>query len=358
MTTPASPAAGVAPKPLSGAPRPLAEIHDTALFDLDGVIYVGTRAVPRAPEMLARARQHGLRVAFVTNNSSRTPAAVADHLVQVGVPATVEEVVSSAQAAAGLVAERVPEGSRVLVVGGDGLVAALGERGLVPVYSAAQAPAAVIQGFHPDVGWRQLAEGAYALANDLPWIASNVDVTLPTDGGLAPGNGALVEVIRLATGKDPIVAGKPAPPLFHEAVARTHGKRPVVVGDRLDTDIQGAHASGMPSLVVLTGVTGLAELVAAPPNQRPTYLAHDLTGLFQPHPAPGVDGTSATCGGWKAELRSAPGGARVVLDGDGDPLDGARALLAAVWAQPDPASVDAAEALAFLAPMVASAGQV
>ena len=344
--------------PLAGAVRPLVELFDTGLFDLDGVVYVGADAVPRAPEELKRARAEGLRVTFVTNNASRTPDAVTDHLRKVGVAASVDEVVTSAQAAARLVADRVPAGSRVLVVGGEGLVVALRERGLVPVASAADDPAAVVQGFHPSVGWRDLAEGAYALARDIPWVASNIDRTLPTDGGLAPGNGTLVEVIRLATGKTPVVAGKPAPPLFHETVERVGGKRPLVIGDRLDTDIEGAHAAGMPSLLVLTGVTTLGDLVAAPPKHRPTYLANDLGGLFTAHPAPRREPNGARCGTWTATIEEAsrddrvaagrPSRARVRLSGSGDPLDGARALLSAVWATDDPGEIDAAEALEVL----------
>ena len=333
--------------PLAASEQSLVETYDTGLFDLDGVVYVGSHAVPGVPAMVKRARDSGLRICFVTNNASRPPAAVVEHLGRVGVPATVDDVVTSAQAAASLLSDRVPAGSRVLVVGGDGLHAALLERGFVPVARAADRPAAVVQGFHPDVGWRQLAEGAYALAADLPWIASNVDRTLPTDGGLAPGNGTLVEVIRLATGRTPLVAGKPAAPLFAEAVARSGGHRPLVVGDRLDTDIEGAHSAGLPSLLVLTGVTQMRDLLLAPPNQRPTYLANDLGGLFTAHPSPvPVDG-GARCNGWTATLHTDAAGQHpsVVLSGDGDALDGARATLAAVWAAPDPAAVDAVEVL-------------
>ncbi|MET9021404.1 HAD-IIA family hydrolase [Actinopolymorpha sp. NPDC004070] len=342
-------------EPLSEADRPLVEQYDTGLFDLDGVVYVGADAVPRAPEDLERARAAAMRVAFVTNNASRTPDAVVEHLRKVGVRAEVSDVVTSAQAAARLVAERVPEGSRVLVVGGEGLLVAVRERGLVPVQTAAEDPAAVVQGFHPEVGWRQLAEGTYAVRRDVPWIASNVDRTLPTDGGLAPGNGTLVEVIRMATGRTPVIAGKPAPPLFHETVERVGAERPLVIGDRLDTDIEGANASGMPSMLVLTGVTKLGDLLTAPENQRPTYLARDLAGLFAPHPAPRLGDGTATCGEWTAVLERQETGTddrqqqfMARLSGSGDPLDGARALLAAVWSAPESARVDASEALALL----------
>lgn len=263
---------------IAGVPK-LSEIYDVALVDLDGVVYVGTEPVAHAAEALAAARATGMRLAFVTNNAARRPETVAAQLTQLGVIASATEVVTSAQAAARLLADRLPSGARVLVVGGEGLVAALAERGLVPVTGADQEPAAVVSGFHPDVGWRLLAEGAYAVAAGLPWVASNVDPTIPMPRGLAPGNGALVAAIRMATGREPVVAGKPESPIHLEAILRTGARRPMVVGDRLDTDIEGAARARTDSLLVLTGVTAPLELVTAPPARRPTYLARDLRAL-------------------------------------------------------------------------------
>jgi HAD superfamily hydrolase (TIGR01450 family) len=343
-----APAAPLWSQPLAAAPRPLVDLFDTGLFDLDGVVYVGKDPVPGGPQALERARSGGMRVAFITNNAARTPDTVVAHLRAIGVAASVGDVVTSAQAGAGLLAQQLSPGTRVLVVGGDGLVEALRERGFVPVSSSDQA-AAVIQGFHPEVGWKQLAEGAYALRTGVPWVATNVDVTLPTERGLAPGNGALVEVLRLATGRSPVVAGKPKPPLFTEAATRTGADRPLVIGDRLDTDIEVARAAGMPSLAVLTGVTTLADLVTAPPERRPTYVARDLGGLFVPHPSPTLHDDRAICGGWTVVLEPSAGGTeQAVVAGDGDPLDAARALLAAVWSRPDPTTVDASHAVQHL----------
>ncbi len=259
--------------------RSLAETYDVALVDLDGVIYVGSEPVNHAVPALARARAAGLRLAFVTNNAARRPEAVAEQLTGLGVAASPGEVVTSAQAAARLLAERLPAGARVLVVGGEGLVAALAEHGLMPVAHAEDNPAAVVSGFHPDVGWRLLAEGAYAVAAGLPWVASNVDPTIPMPQGNAPGNGALVETIRLATGRQPVVAGKPEPPIHREAMLRTGARHPLVIGDRLDTDIAGAARAGADSLLVLTGVTSALDLVAAAPGSRPTFVARDLRAL-------------------------------------------------------------------------------
>jgi HAD superfamily hydrolase (TIGR01450 family) len=310
--------------------------YDTALLDLDGVLYIGPDAVEGAPEAVQQARNAGMRVAFVTNNASRTPDAVAKHLGELGVSATADDVVTSAQAAATMLAERLPAGSRVLVVGGEGLVVALRERGLEPVSSADDDPAAVVQGYAPDVGWAQLAEGAYAVGRGLPWIASNLDRTLPTARGTAPGNGALVGVITVATGVRPVAAGKPELPLHQEAVRRTGAGHPLVVGDRLDTDIEGANRAGTDSLLVLTGVDGPADLLAAEPGLRPTYVAADLrTGLFDPHPEVTGNGSDRSCGGWSVS-RS---GGRWQVDGDGDKVAGLRALCVAAWTAgsgPDP----------------------
>lgn len=318
---------------VEGSARPLAAVHDVALLDLDGVLYVGTDAVPGAPEAVMAAATAGLRSAYVTNNAARTPDSVAGHLRELGLPAEAADVVTSAQAAARLVAERVPGGSAVLVVGGDGLRAALAERGLTPVAEMADGVAAVVQGFAPDVGWRLLAEGTYAVAAGLPWVASNLDATIPTARGTAPGNGALVGVVAGAAGRRPdAVAGKPETPLHQESVERTGAERPLVVGDRLDTDIEGANRAGTPSLLVLTGVAGPADLVRAAVELRPTYVAADLrTGLLEPHPP--VRQTSA---GWRCrDVTVRVDGTDVTVDGgaadEGGRMDALRALCVAWW---------------------------
>ncbi|MGZ4590694.1 MAG: HAD-IIA family hydrolase [Actinomycetes bacterium] len=308
-----------------GSSALLADCFDTALLDLDGVVYVGPAAIDGVPETLAEVRGHGMRAAFVTNNASRTPEAVAAHLTELGVPATSSDVVTSAQAAATLVLERVGAGVPVLVVGGEGLHAALRERGLVPVTSADDDPKAVVQGYAPDVDWRQLAEGTYAVRRGLPWIAANLDATVPTPRGLAPGNGALVGVIGQTTGVTPVAAGKPEIALHRESMRRTGAVSPLVVGDRLDTDIEGANRAGVPSLLVLTGVSTPADLVVAVPAQRPTYLAVDLrSGLLAAHPpvTSGADGW--TCGGRTVSRAGA-------ITGEGEDIDALRAACVAAW---------------------------
>lgn len=313
---------------LEPAARPLARLYDVALLDLDGVVYVGPAAVPGARDHLLAAQAEGMRLAYVTNNASRTPDVVAEHLRSLGMPARDTDVVTSAQAAARVLADLVPDGSRVLVVGGAGLYAALTERSLVPVSSAEDDPVAVVQGFSPDIGWALLAEGAYALERGLPWVASNTDLTIPTPRGRAPGNGTLVEVLRRASGREPVVAGKPEPPMHAEAVARTAARRPLVVGDRLDTDIEGANRADVPSLLVLSGVTDAADVVLATEPFRPAYLAHDLGGLHAPHPDTATDADVAVCGGFHARVEAG----ELLVSGDGaDRLDAVRAACAAAW---------------------------
>lgn len=332
----------------------LATGYDVALLDLDGVVYVGRNAVTGAPDALAKARAEGMRLAFVTNNAARPPAAVAAHLRELGIPAQPQEVITSSQAAAHYLADRLPERARVLVVGTTGLMEALRERGLEPVTSADDEPAAVVQGYSPDLDWAQLAEGAVAIRAGVPWVATNLDPTVPSPRGPLPGNGSLVAALRHATGVNPIATGKPDPTMHRESVERSGATRPLVVGDRLDTDIEGAAAVGCASLLVLSGVTSPGELLAAGPLHRPDFIAPDVAGLLVSHPGVAARAGSAECGGFRARIdeaalvlsgRPAGGGgdagssesggggdAGSCESGTGDDLDPLRALCAAAWA--------------------------
>ncbi|MHB2024933.1 MAG: HAD-IIA family hydrolase, partial [Mycobacteriales bacterium] len=167
--------------------QPLLEAYDAALVDLDGVLYLDDDAVPGAPQTVEAARARGLRFAFVTNNASRTPEAVAARLRGFGVAATSEDVVTSAQAVGTLLRERLPAGAPVLVVGGEGLRAEVRAAGMRQVDGAAEQPVAVAQGFAVDVSWRELAEAAVAVRAGAVWIAANTDLTLPSSRGQLPG---------------------------------------------------------------------------------------------------------------------------------------------------------------------------
>lgn len=315
---------------LAESTEPLTAAYDLAMLDLDGVVYVDRDAVPGAADHLRATRATGMRTAFITNNAARPPEAVAEHLTDLGVPAETGDIVTSAQAAAHLLRERFGDGARVVLLGGPGLEAALREEGLVPVGAEDEA-AAVVSGYGPEVLWRDIMRVAVRVRDGLPWLASNADLTIPTAFGVAPGHGVLVETLSRFTGVTPMVAGKPERPLLDETVRRVGGERPLMVGDRLDTDIEGAHNAGVDSLLVMTGVTGLAELVSARREHRPTYVSADLGGLLTPHPAPTADGDEWTVGGWRAVVQD---GALTVV-GEGSLDDWWRAAAVAAWAHLD-----------------------
>lgn len=281
---------------------------DLLLADLDGVVYRGANAIPHAVESLNAIREGGVPVGYITNNASRTDANVAEQLRGFGLEVAAHEVVTSPQAAVRLLDGRVPPGSLVLVVGGEGIEHELRQAGYRITRSADDAPDAVMQGFAPHVGWEHLAEAAFALTRDIPWIATNQDWTIPVARGIAPGNGTLVSAVHTAVQKLPLVAGKPERPIFEAAVARFGAGTPAFVGDRLDTDIRGANAAGMRSIVVLTGVDRAKQLIAAPPGDRADYLIGDLRGLTEPYPAVETD-----TNGDRATARV--GRARVSVDG-------------------------------------------
>ncbi|GAB2752437.1 HAD-IIA family hydrolase [Sinomonas soli] len=306
----------------------LIEAFDAVLSDLDGVVYAGPHAIPGAVEALQALAPRGVRLGYVTNNASRSPAEVAAHLRELGAPARDDDVVSSAQAGASLLAQQVPAGTRVLVTGSAALAREVELRGLTPVRSAEEDPAAVIQGFSPDLGWRDLAEAAYAVAAGAVWIATNTDMSIPQARGMAPGNGTLVAAVRAATGREPLVAGKPEAPLFLAAAERLGSRRPVVVGDRLDTDILGGNRAGFATAVVLTGVDTEQSILGARHAERPTYILRTLDDLFRPYPEPVASG-----GAWHVGASSARTNGEVVeVAGSREDLDAWRAACAAWWA--------------------------
>lgn len=319
---------------LRGCRQQLSLAFDTALIDLDGVVYVGPAPVAHAPAALAAARSRGMRLAYVTNNAARSPQEITIHLRKLGVAAHVDDVITSSLAAAGLLATVIPAGSLVLVVGGPGLHEALRDRGFAVTEYDDPAVAAVVQGYGPHVSWALLAEAALALQRGVPWLATNLDATLPSPRGLLPGNGALVAALAASTGRQPVSVGKPERPLLDEAVRRTGARRPLVVGDRLDTDIESAAKASLDSLLVLTGVTDPRHLLTAPPQRRPAYISADLRGLNETHPAVRVDGSVASC----RTNRAAREGNVITLSavGPSDPMDALRAAVALAWLAPAP----------------------
>lgn len=304
----------------------IVEAHDLVMFDLDGVVYVGGEAVDGVAERVDRIRSTGCHVAFVTNNASRPPGRVAEKLVGMGVHAEEGDVVTSAQAAARLLHEAHGDGAKILLLGGEGLRVALVEAGLQPVEEP-EGAVALASGYGPDVRWRDIMRASVLVRDGLPYVASNTDLTIPTPYGLAPGHGVLVRTITEFAGVAATVAGKPEKPLMEETVLRVGGDRPIMVGDRLDTDIEGARAIGAPSLLVLTGVTWLRELAEATPEQRPTYISPTLAGLFEAHPTPHVGGDAVELGGWAGSVTDG----RLEVTGDGSDADWWRVAATACW---------------------------
>jgi len=251
--------------------------YDAFLYDLDGTIYRGQEPVPGADRAVDEARQRGTKVRFVTNNASRGPDEVASHLTDIGIRTTPEEVSTSAQAAAAVLAEKLQAGTTVLVVGSDALVHEVELKNLVTTRTYDDTAQAVVQGLSKDTGWRDLAEACVAIRAGALWVACNVDPTLPTERGPLPGNGSMVAALRMATGSEPVVAGKPATPLMDEAKRSADARNPLVVGDRLDTDIAGAVAAGLDSLLVFSGVSTAQDLLDATDDMRPTYIAADVS---------------------------------------------------------------------------------
>jgi glycerol 3-phosphatase-2 len=299
--------------------------YDCLLLDLDGTVFRGHEPTDGAVESLADTP---IRTLFVTNNASRTAGEVAAHLCELGFTADGEDVVTSAQSAAHLLAQQLPSGARVLIIGTDSLAGEISTVGLVPVRLFDDEPAAVVQGHSPSTGWAELAEAVLAIRAGALWVATNVDKTLPSERGLLPGNGSMVAAVRTATDVVPQVAGKPAPALITDALARGDFAAPLVVGDRLDTDIAGANAAALPSLMVLTGVSSARDAVHAIPAERPTFIAHDLRALHGDAAATAVAAHPA----WRVDIDnttvtvSATG-----VDPDDDGLSVVRATARAVW---------------------------
>ena len=304
--------------------KTIAQEYECLLIDLDGTVFRGASPTPGAVRSLDEV--HGRKL-FVTNNASRSADQVAAHLRELGFTATGADVVTSAQSAAHILAGQLSPESPVLIVGTEALANEIATVGLRPVRRYDDDPVAVVQGLSTTIGWPDLAEAALAIRAGALWVAANVDPTLPTERGLLPGNGSLVAALRAATDAEPRVAGKPAPQLFQDAVARGDFRASLVVGDRLDTDIEGANAAKLPSLMVLTGVNTARDAVYAEPARRPTFIGHDLRSLHQ-------DGEQLAVGpqpGWRVEVddRAVTVGATGADDGDG--LSIVRAVASAIW---------------------------
>lgn len=301
----------------------LLEFYDSLLLDLDGTVWEGGRAIDGAVETINEAQ---LKTMYITNNASRAPEDVSQKLAAIGLDAPVETVLTSAQSAVSLARESFPEGSKVLIVGADSFRDLARSAGFEVVYSADDAPDVVLHGHSPDNGWAVLSEAALSIQAGATYIASNLDTTLPTERGLAVGNGSLVAAVISATGVTPAAAGKPQPTMFTQAAEILGSERPLAVGDRLDTDIEGGNAAKMPTFQVLTGVSGPLALIEARPEQRPTYIAKDMRDLHKP----AADLVPGAQGGFTARLNRDD----ILLERgnpDADPVEALRTVLEVAW---------------------------
>ena len=299
---------------------------DGLLLDLDGCVYRGGKGIVGAVEFLAAS---DVPRGFITNNSARTAEQIAQQLVGFGLAVQPTEIFGSAQVAATLLQRELPAGAAVLVIGGDGLrtaVEAVGLRALS--HGRDETPAAVVQGFSPKITWEDLAEAAYAVAAGAPWYASNNDWTIPLERGVAPGNGTLVSAVHTATGTFPKFAGKPAPEIFWLAQRGLGLEKPLVIGDRLDTDVRGAHAAGMSAALVLSGIDGPKALFAASKEDRPEFILEHLGRVAEPYPELRATKYGYRCG--KAEVELLHSRLTLVAGRPGD-IDVIRAASAVVW---------------------------
>ncbi|UNK72036.1 HAD-IIA family hydrolase [Microbacterium sp. H1-D42] len=314
------------------ASTPLTD-RDALLADLDGVVYAGPSALPYAIENLNRAGE-SMRLGYITNNASRTDADVAAHLTDLGLSVAPDDVVTSPQAAMRLLTTMVPAPATILIVGGEGLVVEAEKAGYTVTRSAEDSPAAVVQGFAPEVAWTDLAEAAFALKlpeeeGGIPWISTNTDWTIPRERGVAPGNGTLVSAVHTAIGRLSTVAGKPEKPIFEEAVARFEAQRPLFLGDRLDTDIAGSVSAGIDSALVLTGIDRPKHVLAAPQGSRPDYILADLRDLHESYPVTSEQDGVFTVNGASVQVVDAD--VQILAEGDAQ-IDLLRAGAAAIWA--------------------------
>jgi phosphoglycolate/pyridoxal phosphate phosphatase family enzyme len=257
------------------------------IFDLDGVIYRGSDAVPGAAQLVNALRRKGILTSFATNNSMATRRAYVDRLAAHGITATLDEIVTSSSATVAYLQAHLPEVRRVLAVGADGLLAELRDGGIVATPAADAAPDdwnggalperydAVVAGLDQRIDYRRLGIAAAAIRAGARFIATNADVRFPTPDGFVPGAGAVVAALRATSGQDPVVVGKPEPEMFEAILERTgvEAENALVVGDNPDADIVAARRAGITSVLVLTGVADAAAAGGLRGERRPDHVA-------------------------------------------------------------------------------------
>ncbi len=322
--------------------------YDAAFFDLDGVIYLGPLAVSGASEALAELERRHKTVMFVTNNAARAAQVVIDQLTGLGFSAGDHNVLTSAQVAVAGMARDLPPGAKVLVNGSQSLIELVAAAGLVPVETADDHPVAVVQGYDPAMTWPRLDEAALAIQSGATWYATNDDASRPTERGLVPGAGGLIAVIAGVVNARPVTFGKPHRPMLDEASRRTGSRRPIFVGDRIDTDIVGACNAGMDSLLVFTGAHGKYDLLSAGPGERPTHIGADVRALLEPIRDVQLTSTTAQCRGRLARLDDGTISLDEIPGDHAGQLDALWAIARLAWQHPTANASDALAGLGFV----------
>jgi glycerol-1-phosphatase len=260
----------------------VAERYDALLFDLDGVVYRGDAVIPSAPATIAALVERGTSIAYLTNNSSSTPERVAAKLAGMGVPARTDQIVSSGVATAAMLDREGAAGASAFVIGEAGVREALAAVGIDLLDGEPSRADLVVIGWDRSVDYAKLRTAVLLVQRGARLIATNADASYPAPDGLWPGAGAILAAVTTTTGASPTIVGKPGRPMFDAAAERLEASRPLVVGDRLDTDVAGAAAVGWDSMLVLTGAATPAELVLSP--VLPSYVAKDLSAVLRPVP--------------------------------------------------------------------------
>jgi HAD superfamily hydrolase (TIGR01450 family) len=254
------------------------ERYDALFLDLDGVLYRADQPVPGAAEAMAGVRRVGVPVTFLTNNSSRTPGEVAEKLAGFGVAAAPEEVLTSGMATASLLRREGLEGCTAYVLGERGVRLALAEAGIEVLAGEPATADVVVIGWDRSVDYGKLRTASLLVERGARLFATNADASYPGPDGRWPGAGAILAAVTTTTGATATIVGKPSRPLYEAAAARTRARRPLVVGDRLDTDVGGAMAMGWDAMVVFTGIHGPADLPLA--SIVPAYAGPSLSTLL------------------------------------------------------------------------------
>lgn len=251
---------------------------DSIIVDLDGVLWRGPEMLPGVKSFFDFIRQSGTRLLLASNNSTARPETVIKRLEEVGVRLPPSAILTSALATSDYLVRTLPAKAAILMIGEDGLEHALDQSGFTLVHKAEDAQAVVV-GMDRGLTYDKLAEATLAIRSGTAFIGTNPDRTFPTPRGLVPGNGSLLAALQAATDREPIIIGKPEKLYFELALERL-GSRPqttLMLGDRLDTDIQGGQNAGLNTCLVLTGVTDREGLRHS--SIKPTWVFSDLVEL-------------------------------------------------------------------------------